>query len=169
MCHPYDPLAVFLIFNINIIWLEILDNIFGGQEKRVLGRQMIITVYHCVKMCLGPLVKTAVSFHLLWDFIIVNEAILAQSKWGYEFRCHHKCPLFHSQPHSFLLLQQCPNNPTLPPPVSQNLILLLVPSSQSMVRVCLTNSALLLSLPFHPSVLLHPCSPQGLAKDLCSD
>lgn len=113
----------------------------------------------------------AVSFHLLWGFNIrrINEDILAQSKWGYEFRCHHNCPLFNSQPHSFLLVPQCPNNPTLPPPVSQNLILLLVPSSQSVVRVCLTNSPLLLSLLFHPCVLPHPCSPQGLAKDLYSN
>lgn len=69
-------------------------------------------------------------------------------------------------PHSFHNAQTIALSP---PPVSQNLILLLVPSSQSAVRVCLTNSPLLLSLPFHPSVLPHPCSPQGLAKDLCSD
>ena len=45
------------------------------------------------------------------------------------------------------------NAQTIPlslPPVSQNLILLPVPSSQSAIRVCLTNSPLLLSLPFHP-------------------
>ncbi|CAB1451804.1 unnamed protein product [Pleuronectes platessa] len=49
--------------------------------------------------------------------------------------------------------------------ISQNLILLLVPSSQSAVRVCLTNSPLLAQLSlFRPSVLPHLCSPPRPGK-----
>lgn len=92
-----------------------------------------------------------VSFHLHWDCNIgaLDETILPSNR-GYGFICHRKCPFFRTQPHSFLLLQQCPNNHALPPPVSRNLILMCVPSSQSSVHVCLTNSALLLILPVPP-------------------
>lgn len=90
-------------------------------------------------------------------------------KWGYGFICHHKCPLFRTQPHSFLLLQQCPNNRALLPPVSQNLILLFVPSSQSAVRVCLTNSPLPLSLLFHPFHLTASLQPLKAWQRICTE
>lgn len=136
----------------------------GLKEVRVGGGRWLFII--TLKCGSPPLYRQnpVVSFHLRWvcNIRALNETIFAQSKRGYGFICHRKCPLFRTQPHSFLLLQQCPDNHALPPPVSRNLILLFVPSSA--VRVCLTDSALPLILPAPPYHIPAPTPPPRPGK-----
>lgn len=163
-----------------IFWGHIgcICNISGGLQ-RGLARRWMITVYGCVKMCRRPLVRTESGCFLS---ICIGAVIAGRpmrpfcswSKWGYEFRCHHKCHNFvflfffsavlgRVASHSFHNAQTI-----LPLPESNPSACPLQPKRRPSVSPWPPYRPPKPS-PAQPSLPSTSPSSQGLAEDLCSD